>query len=170
MRSAFMSADEHRTWASVMSLLALLPNQIDQQLLRDEQLGHFEYLTLASLAQLESRRERSGDLAARTNATRPRMSHTLRRLESRGYVRRLPAADDARSIVVELTESGMQKIVAATPAHVANVRHLVLDALSPEQQHELRDLLLLVLKRLDPDGRVTMIREEEHGEDPTDGA
>ncbi len=58
-------------------------------------------------------------------------------MEKAGCLRRVPSPTDRRSNLVELTDAGRQKLVEAAPGHVAAVRHLVIDALSPEQLDQL---------------------------------
>jgi DNA-binding MarR family transcriptional regulator len=66
-----------------------------------------------------------------------RLSHTVRRLETRGWVRRAPLPSDGRLTIATLTESGYAKIVASAPDHVRLVRSLVVDALSERQLKQL---------------------------------
>lgn len=147
------SADERRTWVPVAALLELLPRQLDAQLLRDEGLTHFDYVTLSILSASASRMLRMTELASLTNATLPRLSRVVTKLEERGLVRREPCAGDRRATNAVITQEGRRKLLQATPGHVANVRDHVLDALDAEQQAQLRTITAAVLARLDPDGR-----------------
>jgi DNA-binding MarR family transcriptional regulator len=72
------------------------------------------------------------------------MSHRLRRLESAGLIRRVPAADDARSLLVELTEEGHRLVDEIAPRHLANERQL-LEPLSDAERQLLADLLAKLL-------------------------
>ncbi|HEY0248679.1 MAG TPA: MarR family transcriptional regulator [Gryllotalpicola sp.] len=151
--------DERRTWVPLAALLELLPRQLDAQLIRDEELTHFDYFALSMLVLEPEHRLRMTALASMTNATLPRLSHVVTRLEKRGFVRRDPAPDDARATDVVITQEGRRKVIHATPGHVANVRHYVLDALEPEQFEQLRDIARSVLARLDPEGRMIVTRQ-----------
>jgi DNA-binding MarR family transcriptional regulator len=51
----------------------------------------------------------------------------------RGLVRREPGPADGRFTKALLTEKGFQALAEAAPAHLAHVRSLVIDLLSPEQ-------------------------------------
>ena len=149
-RTRSFTAEERATWVPLVAVLELLPKQLDTQLKRDEQLSHFDYFVLSLLALSDGRTLRMRTLAIESNATLPRLSHVVSRLEERGFVRRLPAPEDARATDVELTSAGRRKVIAATPGHVANVRSFVLDALSPTQQALLREIAEIILDRLDP--------------------
>src|SRR5690348_13453329 len=53
------------------------------------------------------------------------MTHRLQRLEGSGLISRVPNADDARSILVQLTPQGMTLIDRAVEAHVENERRIL---------------------------------------------
>jgi len=53
------------------------------------------------------------------------MTHRLQRLEGSGLISRMPNADDARSILVQLTPQGMALIDRAVEAHVENERRIL---------------------------------------------
>jgi DNA-binding MarR family transcriptional regulator len=93
-------------------------------------------------------------LAARTNATLPRLSRVVSRLEDQGLVERSPCKEDRRATNATLTDSGWTKVVHAAPGHVESVRAAVIDALSPEQVTQLSEISTKILSRLDPDGHM----------------
>ena len=128
---------------------------LDAQLRRDAGLSHFEYQVLAMLSETPDRRLRMTALAARTNATLPRLSHVVGRLEGRGLVERRPCPEDGRATNATLTDQGWAKVVATAPGHVAAVRHHVVDALTPTQIEQLNDIADALLDRIDPQGTVT---------------
>ena len=159
-RQRSFTPDEQRTWVPLAAVLELLPRQLDAQLLRDEDLTHFDYFTLSILNAGENHSLRMTQLASMTNATLPRLSHAITRLEKRGLVQRRTAADDARATEVAITQEGRLKAIHATAGHVANVRDYVLDALTAEQQEQLRAITKAVLARLDPDGKMMATHRE----------
>lgn len=162
-RSRSFTPEERSTWVPLVAVLELLPKQLDAQLQADEALTHFDYFVLSLLALADGHTQRMSSLASASNASLPRLSHVVTRLEQRGYVSRRAAPDDARATDVTLTSEGRRKVLHATPAHVENVRHHVLDALTPEQLTQLRDIAQAILRRLDPAGRMlaTVIGNEE---------
>jgi DNA-binding MarR family transcriptional regulator len=163
----WLTKDELATWVRLVAVLELLPNALDTQLRRDSDLTNFDYYVLAMLSEAEERTLRMTALAAQTNAALPRLSHVVRRLEERGLVERLSCPEDKRATNAHLTRAGLDKVVEAAPGHVANVRHHVLDALSPEQVRQLGEIADAMLGRLDPAGRMTpmYLRHDEEGED-----
>ena len=154
IETQWLTADERSAWVKFAAVLELLPAALDLQLSRDQGLTHFEYFTLAMLSEAPNRVLRTSALAARTNATLPRLSRVVTRLESADFVKRSPCAEDRRATNVALTDAGWNKVVDAAPGHVAAVRSLVIDVLTPTQIYGLTEALGAVLKRLDPDGRM----------------
>jgi DNA-binding MarR family transcriptional regulator len=133
----WLNAAELDSWLSVVRLLIWLPWSIDQQLQRDSNLRMVEYQVLAMLSESPKRTMRMSSLAEVTNASLSRLSHLVQRLQRRGLVRREPEPTDGRFTNAILTEEGFQTIVEAAPRHVAYVRSLVIDALTPEQLRRL---------------------------------
>ena len=125
------------SWLTLMRLLTWLLRSVDQQLRRDSDLVMAEYQALAMLSQSPGRAMRMGSLARFTNASPSRLSHLFTRLEQRGLVRREPDPADGRSTSAILTEKGFQVLAEAAPAHVAHVRALAIDVLSPGQLRRL---------------------------------
>jgi DNA-binding MarR family transcriptional regulator len=125
------------SWLSLVRLMTWLPWSIDQQLQRDSNLGIVEYQVLAMLSDSPERRMRMSSLAGVTNASLSRLSHLVKRLEERGFVRREPDPADGRFTNAILTGKGFQTLAEAAPGHVAHVRSLVIDVLSPEQLRRL---------------------------------
>src|SRR5215210_319433 len=148
----WLTAEERAVWLRVVAVLQLLPAALDAQLNRDERLTLFEYYCLAMLSESPQRTLRMTALAARTNATLPRLSHVVRRLEDRGLVERSACPEDARATNARLTEAGWRTLQDTAPGHVATVREHVIDALTPEQVDQLSGIAEAILHRLDPDG------------------
>ncbi len=118
----------------------LLPGPLDAQLQRDSGLNLFDYFVLASLSMAEGRQRRMSDLAIQSNASPSRVSNVVNRLEGQGWITRHTDEHDRRSTVATLTEAGWDKVVAAAPGHVAAVRRVLLDGLTPTQLESLREV------------------------------
>ena len=152
MNTPWLDDRELAAWVRLAAVLELLPGALDTQLRRDAGLTHFEYYCLAMLSEAPQRTLRMTALAQQANATLPRLSHVVRKLEERGLVERFPCREDARATNARLTPAGWDKVVATAPGHVANVRHHVIDALTPRQVDQLAALGEAMLARLDPEG------------------
>ena len=79
----WLTAEERAAWLRLVAVLHLLPATLDAQLNRDEHLTQFEYFCLAMLSEAPERTLRMTALAARTNATLPRLSRVISGLEHR---------------------------------------------------------------------------------------
>ena len=157
----WLSPRELRTWMRLQAVSELLPGVLDAQLQRDAQLTHFEYLVLAMLSEAEGRALRMTDLALKTNATLPRLSHVVKRLEARGYVERSPCPEDRRATLAVLTDAGWDKVVATAPGHVGTVREHIIDRLTPEQVDQLDQIARSILESLDTEGRLDALHLPE---------
>lgn len=148
----WLTATELASWLSVVRLMTWLPWSIDQQLQRDSNLRMVEYQVLAMLSESPERTMRMSSLAEVTNASLSRLSHLVERLETRGFVRRAPDPADGRFTNAILTEKGFRALVEAAPGHLAHVRSLVVDVLSPEQLRRLGRDAARIMSRIDTSG------------------
>jgi len=157
----WLDHSELPAWLTFIAVVERLPRQLDAQLQRDAGDTHFEYMAMAMLSDAPDRSLRMTRLAALTHSTLPRLSHVLARLVERGYVRRVPCPEDKRATNAVLTEAGWTHLQAVAPGHVATVRTLVIDPLSPEQVSQLRTIGESILGRLedcDPTGAIPTSR------------
>lgn len=154
METRWLTAEERAAWLRLIAVVELLPGVLDAQLRRDAGLTHFDYLVLAMLSEAQDRTMRMTSLAQLTNATLPRLSHVVSKLEARGLVERFPCPEDGRATNARLTAAGWDAVVAAAPGHVENVREHVIDPLTPTQLAQLTRIADAVLERLDADGRM----------------
>jgi len=133
----WLSPEEQAAWRPFVALLIRLPAALEAELQKDAGVSHFEYLVLSSLSEAPARTLRMSDLAALASGSLSRLSHVVSRLEARGWVRREACPGDGRYINAVLTEDGWAKVVATAPGHVAAVRKLLVDALTPQQLTDL---------------------------------
>jgi DNA-binding MarR family transcriptional regulator len=164
----WLNSHELASWVRLVAVVELLPGVLDSQLRRDAGLTNFEYYVLAMLSETPDRTLRMTALAAQTNATLPRLSHVVRRLEDRGLVQRFPCPEDGRATNARLTDAGWRKVRDAAPGHAANVRQHVIDALTPEQLNQLSEIADAVLDRLDPSRRMTGMYQRHDARQPED--
>lgn len=151
--SPWLSPEQLSAWVRFIGVVELLPGVLDSQLQRDSGLSHFEYYVLAILSEAPDRTLRMTGLAARTNATLPRLSHVVTRLEKRGFVSRAVCDADRRAMNARLTDAGWDAVVEAAPGHARTVRSQVFEPLSDEQVAQLHTISDLILGRIDPEGR-----------------
>lgn len=92
-------------------------------------------------------------LASHTNATLPRLSRVVSRLEARGLVGRRQCPSDARATNASLTQAGADHLAASQLAGEAVLRELLVEAVEPALVEPLSRALGQLLLRLDPEGR-----------------
>ena len=141
-------------WVRFAAVLELLPGALDAQLERDEQLTHYDYYCLAMLSEAPDRTLQMTVLASMTNATLPRLSRVMNRLEDTGYVRREPCPGDRRATNLVLTTAGWEKVIRAAPGHVRTVRKLAIDTLTDQEVEQLSTISARMLTVLDPDHKM----------------
>lgn len=145
----WLDDDELRAWLKLAGVMLKLAPALDSQLQRDSEMTHFDYLCLAMLSESEERTLRMSELAARVNASLSRLSHVVKKLETRGWVERFPCPDSGRVTMVRLTGVGWEVLVEAAPGHVETVRSLVFDGLDPEDVAHLERIAGHVVERID---------------------
>jgi DNA-binding MarR family transcriptional regulator len=83
------------------------------------------------------------------------LTYQIGQLEHAGLVRRRTCPSDVRAVHACLTDEGMAALEQAAPGHVALVRELFVDVLTPDQLHALADGLGEAARRMqdaDPAG------------------
>ena len=78
------------------------------------------------------------------------MTRQLQQLEAAGWVSRTPNPSDARSMLVQLTEPGLELIESAVTAHVENEAR-ILEPLPAATLAQLEEGLVALLARLEPE-------------------
>jgi DNA-binding MarR family transcriptional regulator len=140
---------EMAAWLPLVRVVTLLPQALDRQLREDAGIGHVYYQILATLSAAPGGSLRMAELAGLTAVSASRLSHAVASLEGRGWVARTACADDGRGQVAVLTDEGRRMLGRTAPGHVAEVRRLVFDRLTPEQVAQLRELATAVGDALD---------------------
>jgi DNA-binding MarR family transcriptional regulator len=147
----WLDEEQQRTWRAWLAVSELVPRALDTQLQRDAGISHAAYVVLAMLSEAPGRSRRMSDLARRANQSQSRLSHTVARLEERGWVRRERSTDDGRGNLAVLTDAGWDVVRTVAPGHVDAVREAMFAPLTPEQTRVLGDAMQAILERLDPD-------------------
>jgi DNA-binding MarR family transcriptional regulator len=152
MEPNWLDDKQLEAWLRFSGLLIQLPAELDSEMQRGAGLTNFEYGVMAGLSESPNRTMRISTLAGYARGSLSRMSHLIKRLEARGWIRRELDPCDGRYTNAILTDEGYAKVVATAPGHVEVVRRLVVDALNPAQLRQLGDISARLLKRLNPDG------------------
>ena len=148
METRWLDPEERAAWLRLVTLLELMPGVLDTQLRQEAELTHFEYFVLAMLSEAPEHTLRMTALAAMSNASLPRLSHVVKRLEVRELIERRPAPEDRRATNAVLTEAGWAKVRQTAPGHVEHVRRHVFDLLSREQVAQLEEIAGTLLRTI----------------------
>ncbi len=151
MTSRWLDETEDRAWRGYRRMFTLLESRLTRDLAEDSELSMADYTVLSNLAEAKDRRWRVKPLAERMQWSQSRLSHQIRRMESRGLVAREQVEDDGRGAAVALTTHGLKTIAAATPGHMAAVRKHMIDLLDPHQLATLGDIAEVVVGHLADD-------------------
>ncbi|TJZ96488.1 MarR family winged helix-turn-helix transcriptional regulator [Actinacidiphila oryziradicis] len=131
---------EQRAWRSLMKMQAGLSEYIERQLRTRSGLSTADYQVLAHLSEAPDGRLRSFVLGDALQWEKSRLSQHLTRMQNRNLIRRERCATDQRGAVVVITEQGRTFIKAAAPLHVADVRNVLIDHVTPAQMDLLSEL------------------------------
>lgn len=137
-------------WIAFVAAMEVLPQAIDAQLRSDAGLTSFEYMILVRLSEEPHGVVPMADLKLFVAGSLSRLSHALSRLERDGLVERRPGSGGNR-VEVHLLPAGRERIEQAAPGHVAKVRELVLDPLSPTQIGQLGRICRALLEASAPE-------------------
>ncbi len=131
---------EQRAWRSFVTMQEGLSEYIERQLRAHSGMSSADYEVLAHLSEVPEGRIRSNALARLLRWEKGRLSQHLTRMQSRGLIRREPCPTDQRGAVVVITERGRALIEEAAPLHVADIRNVLIDHVTPAELDVLIEL------------------------------
>jgi DNA-binding MarR family transcriptional regulator len=149
----WLSAEEQHAWRTFVRLHQKLNARLVSDLQAHSKLSGADFEILVALTDDPHGRQRFQDLAKAVEWEQSRLSHQIARMIKRGLVARKECAEDGRGAYVATTPVGRKLIEAAAPQHVATVRRLVIDALSPDELATLAQISGRILQQLDNEPR-----------------
>lgn len=126
----WLTAAEQKVWRDFLDVTRLLMERLNRQLVADSGMSLAEYEVLVRLSEAEGWRLRMSELADLVVNSRSRLTHTVRRLEERGWVEREECEEDRRGIRCVLLPEGFSVLETAAPGHVEAVRSIIFDPLA----------------------------------------
>jgi DNA-binding MarR family transcriptional regulator len=145
----WLTIENEQLWRGWLRLNALLPAVLHRELQADADLSLPDFDVLVQLTDSPEGQVRVSDLARGLNWERSRVSHHIVRMERRGLVSREECSDDGRGAWVVLTADGRNAIERAAPGHVATVRRVLFDALTPDEVSVMTGVVDKVLQGLE---------------------
>lgn len=143
---------EERAWRALQFMQMRLEGALARQLGTDSGLSYPDYLVLVALTDRPDGRMRLFELAAQLGWEKSRLSHQVTRMADRGLVTKQQCDSDRRGAYVVVTRRGRRDIEAAAPGHVAAVRRLFIDHLTPAQLAAIGDVAEHILAALGDTG------------------
>lgn len=144
----WLSHEEQLAWRAYLRGSRLLDKALDDDLRDVCQLTEYELISM--LSEAPGQRMRMSHLADGIVQSRSRVTHTTKRLEDRGWVRRERSAEDGRGVEILLTDEGRAAIAELAPRHVGSVRRHLVDALTHDQLVALGEAMAVIRDQLRP--------------------
>ena len=143
--------DEHerRAWRALQFMQLRLAGRLAADVAATSELSYADYLVLVALSDRPDGRARLFELAEALGWEKSRVSHQVARMTGRGLVKKERCDGDRRGAFVVVTEPGREAVEAAAPHHVAIVRRLFIDPLTPGELDALTSAAEKVLAVLD---------------------
>lgn len=149
--TSWLSLEESRAWRALQFLHMPLAAALNRQLSRDSNLSSADYAVLVQLSESDGQKLRARDMAVAIGWEKSRLSHHIRRMETRNLVGREECPTDGRGAFITLTPSGLAAIEQAAPGHVSAVRSYFVDLLTPAQLKSFAEVAEKVGERLRAD-------------------
>ncbi len=145
----WLNEREERAWRSLQFMQMRLDGELAGQLAADSGLSYPDYLVLVALTDRPDGRMRLFELGEILGWEKSRLSHHVARMTKRDLVTKEPCDADRRGAYVVITTQGRTEIAAAAPGHLAAVRRLFVDRLTPSQLDAIGEVADTVLAALD---------------------
>ena len=144
----WLTEREERAWRSLQFMQMRLDGELARQLAAESGLSYPDYVVLVALTDRSDGRMRLFELASVLGWEKSRLSHHVGRMADRGLVTKERCDSDRRGAFVVVTRLGRREIEAAAPGHVAAVRRLFVDRLTPFQLDAIGEAADIVLAAL----------------------
>jgi DNA-binding MarR family transcriptional regulator len=128
----WLNDQEQAVWRLWVESQMRLHSRLARRLAAESGLSMSDYEVLVLLSEEPEGRLRMATLAERLQWDRSRLSHHIRRMETRGLVARADCPEDGRGSFVGVTHGGREAIEAAAPGHVRAVRELFVEPLGQD--------------------------------------
>lgn len=143
--SPALAPAEELLWRRFSAVLATLPGVLDERLRAVTGLNHFQFTVLDALSREPERRLQLAQIARAQNTSLSRLSHSMTRLETAGYVARTVCDHDRRANWAVLTDTGLDVVERSRDEYVQLIRETLLDRVPSERHDDLTAVLTAML-------------------------
>ncbi|MDP9325548.1 MAG: MarR family winged helix-turn-helix transcriptional regulator [Candidatus Dormibacteraeota bacterium] len=133
-----------KAWQALLRAHATLMRQLQTDLIKKTGVDLGDFDVLAQLADAGGAL-RMTELAARAYTSRSGLTRRIARLVDDGLVCRSTAEDDARGVVVALTDDGVARLTETVPVHLRGVSDLFVTQLDDQELAALENALSRVV-------------------------
>lgn len=144
----WLAPSQQDDWRAYIEGSARLAEALERDLKTRHGMSLAEYEILVRLSEAPDRQLRMAELAAFASQSRSRLTHTVARLESKGFVGRVDCPTDKRGVYAQLTDDGFAALSRAAADHVAAVRAMFIDVIDPADLDALGRAFRAVAKNL----------------------
>lgn len=149
MTTEWLTDEQQRIWRNWLRLHRELSATLAREMASASDLSMADFAVLVHLTDVPDGRVRISELADELGWERSRVSHQLKRMQSRELVERFECIEDGRGSFVGITATGREAIGQAAPPHVEAVRRLFIDHLDETELVDLGRLTDKLLAALD---------------------
>lgn len=146
------SGDELRIWRDFIETAERLKTRMARRMQQESIPSPADYQVLLALHEAKDQRLRSSALAKVCDWERSRLSHHLRRMESKNLIAREGNAKDLRAAEIVLTETGAAELRRGAAPHLQAISELFVDALTTEELKNVENLTASLRRHLDTAG------------------
>ncbi len=132
--------EEFAAWRGLLRVHSAVFRELDRRLLAEHGLGIDSYGVMITLVTAPARSLPIGELGIRRNLSPSGISRSVDRLTTLGLVERATNPEDARSLLVRITDAGLQRLREAQVTHHRIVREMLLARLDPRDLGRLGEL------------------------------
>ncbi|GAA5154580.1 MarR family transcriptional regulator [Nocardioides marinquilinus] len=126
----WLDAEQQTAWRALVLGSTLLFDRLDDDLRRHHGVSLVEFEILVRLSEREGQM-RMAQLADSLAHSRSRVTHTIKRMEDAGLVKREHSVEDGRGVVAVMTDRGRLLLENVAPTHVNGVRDHLVDLVDP---------------------------------------
>lgn len=145
-QSVLGSGDE--PWRLLSEAHARLSELLERRILRECGVTMQQFRALTTLARTPEG-QRMNTLAHALDMSKSGFTRLVDRLEAHGWVARVPADDDRRSVRILATAEGERVLASVVPVYLQALRETLYSAFSPAETEALSGLLRRLLARLE---------------------
>ncbi|MCD4549578.1 MULTISPECIES: MarR family winged helix-turn-helix transcriptional regulator [unclassified Schaalia] len=129
-----------RAWHTFFRATVCLQNALEDRLKKKLSISLADYNILIALHAVPDRSMRMGQLAAHVYYSPSRVTYLVTQLTKDGYIAHVQSQEDARAVLVSLTEQGMDVVHRAYELHQELVRELIIRELEEDKVDALVDI------------------------------